>query len=212
MKTAKKLLALLLAALFVSALCACGKTPEPESSGAPESSRGAPESSSDYGVDPNYTIDTEGELPEVPDDFLHKALEAYSWFEICLLDPIDNIPAKTKEDTYLVEEDQFHLFADFRDYLLGLFSPAIVNELLSRGYYIEENGYTYVWGHPRSPERAVINVDFGEGVITGRKLIYTVTVTFGDMQTLEPTETQTFEFVAEPVGGRFVFTEFPYFY
>jgi hypothetical protein len=202
---AKRLLALLLAALLVSALCACGKTPEPASS-APESD------SAPYGVDPDFTVDTEGELPEVPDDFLHKALEAYSWFEIALLDPIDNIPAKTKADTYLVEDEQFHLFADFRDYLLGLFSPAIVSELFSRGYYIEEDGYTYVWGHPRSADKAVLDVDFGEGVITGRKLIYNVTVTFGDMQTLEPIDTQIFEFVAEPVNGRFVFTEFPYFY
>ena len=204
MKTAKGILALLLAALLLSALSGCGKTPEQASS--------APESSSSYYVDPEYTVDTEGELPEIPDDFLHKAIEAYSWFEMCLLDPIDNIPAKTKKDTYLVEEEQFHLFSDFRDYLLGLFSPAIVNELLSRGYYIEEDGYTYVWGHPRSPDKAVVDVDFGEGLINGRKLIYDVTVTFGDMTTLEPIDTQVFEFVAEPVNGRFVFTEFPYFY
>ena len=206
MRTTSRALALFFAAvLFLSALCGCGKE-------AAEPASSAPESESSYYVDPDYAVDTEGELPEVPEDFLHKAIEAYSWFEICLLDPIDNIPAKTKADTYLVEEEQFHLFSDFRDYLLGLFSPAIVNELLSRGYYIEENGYTYVWGHPRSSDKAVIDVDFGEGVITGRKLIYTVTVTFGDMQTLEPIDTQVFEFVAEPVNGRFVFTEFPYFY
>ena len=206
MKTAKRTLALLsAAALFLSALCGCGKE-------AAEPASSAPESESSYYVDPDYVVDTEGELPEVPEDFLHKAIEAYSWFEMCLLDPIDNIPAKTKKDTYLVEEEQFHLFSDFRDYLLGLFSPAIVNELLSRGYYIEEDGYTYVWGHPRSPDKAVVDVDFGEGLINGRKLIYDVTVTFGDMTTLEPIDTQVFEFVAEPVNGRFVFTEFPYFY
>ena len=148
MKTAKRLLALLLAALLVSALCACGKTPEPEAS-APESE------SSAYYVDPEYTVDTEGELPEVPDDFLHKALEAYSWFEVCLLDPVDNIPSKTRENAYLIEDEQFHVFADFRDYLLGLFSPAIVSKLFSRDCYFEENGYTYVRQYPRGSDKAV---------------------------------------------------------
>lgn len=206
MKKAKRLLALLLAALLISALCACGNAPEPASS-APESDSFAP-----YGVDPNYTVDTVGELPEVPDDFLHRALEAYSWFDLALLDPLDNIPSKTRENAYLVEDEQFHYFADFRDYLLGFFSPAIVSELFARDCYFEENGYTYVRQFPRGSDKAVLNVDFSDGAITGRKLIYTATVTFGDPQTLEPTETQVFEFVAEPVGGRFVFTEFPYFY
>ncbi|MBR5941740.1 MAG: hypothetical protein IKZ81_00160 [Clostridia bacterium] len=212
MKTAKKLLALLLAALFVSALCACGKTPEPESSGAPSSSQGAPESSSDYGVDPNYTVDTEGELPEVPDSFFHEAMDAYSWFEGAQIDPIDNIPSKTQEHAYLVEDEAYRRFSDFRDYLLTLFSPALVNELLSRDIYFDEEGYTYVRQFPYTVDKAVIKVDLDDGVIVGRKLIYTAVVTFGDMQTLEPIDTQTFEFVAEPVGGRFVFTEFPYFY
>lgn len=195
--------------LVFAALGGCGKTPEHASS-APASS--APESEASYYVDPNYSVDTEGELPEAPEGFLNSALEAYSWFEMALLDPLDNIPAKTKEDTYLVEDDRFHRFSDFCDYLLGFFSPAIVNELLSRGYYVEEEGLTYVWGHPRSADKAVVKVVFGEGEIVGRKLIYKVDVTFGDMTTLEPIRSETFEFVAEPVNGRFVFTEFPYFY
>lgn len=207
-KNTRRLLALLAALALISALCGCGKEPGPASS-APASE---PESSSSCWVNPEYTVDAEGELPEVPEEFLRKAMEAYSWFELNLLGWIVDIPAKHTENAYLVEEDEFRRYDDFRDYLLGLFSPEIVNELLSRGYYVVEDGYLYTRHFPRSADKAVINVDFSEGEIVGRKLIYTAEVTFGDMQTLEPIGFETYEFIAEPVGGRFVFTEFPYFY
>lgn len=209
MNKAKRIFALLIAALLVSAFCACGKAAEPASS-APASS--APESGPDFWVDPSYTVDAEGELPEVPEDFMRKAMEAYSWFELNLLGWIYDIPAEHTENAYLVENEEFRRYDDFRDYLLGIFSPAIVNELLSRGYYVVEDGYLYTRHFPRSADKAVVDTVFGEGEIVGRKLIYKVDVTFGDMQTLEPIRSETFTFVAEPVNGRFVFTEFPYFY
>ncbi len=210
MKNTRTLAVLLAAVLLVfAALGGCGKPAEPASS-APASSE--PESSSSCCVDPSYTVDTEGELPEVPEGFFGKAMEAYSWFELNLLGWIYDVPAKHTENAYLVEDEEFRRYDDFRDYLLGIFSPAIVNELLSRGYYIEEDGYLYTRHFPRSADKAVIDTDFGEGEIVGRKLIYKVDVTFGDMQTLEPIRSETFTFVAEPVNGRFVFTEFPYFY
>ena len=213
MKNTRKLVALIAAAALIAALCACGKAPEPASSG-PASSGTASEPGNSRGryVDPEYTVDAEGELPEVPEDFLGKAFETYAWFEIRPLDGIVNIRAKNTENAYLVEDYEFWEFSDFCDYLLGYFSPAIVDELLSRGYYIEEDGRTYTVHFPISYDKAVIDVNFSEGEIVGRKLIYTADVTFGDMQTLEPIASETFTFVAEPVGGRFVFTEFPYFY
>ena len=207
-KNTRRLLALLAALALISALCGCGKEPGPASS-APASE---PESSSSCWVDPEYTVDADGELPEVPEDFFDKAMETYAWFDIRPLDGLVDVPAKNTKNAYLVEDYMFWEFSDFCDYLLGYFSPAIVNELLSRGYYIEEDGRTYTVHFPISYDKAVINVDFSEGEIVGRKLIYTAEVTFGDMQTLEPIGFETYEFVAEPVGGRFVFTEFPYFY
>ncbi|MBO4933548.1 MAG: hypothetical protein J5441_00010 [Clostridia bacterium] len=208
MKVMRRLIALIAVLSLFAALCGCGKAAEPASS-APASE---PESNSGFWVDPSYTVDAEGELPEVPDGFLRKAMEAYSWFELNLLGWIYDVPAKHTENAYLVEDEQFRRYDDFRDYLLGIFSPAIVNELLSRGYYVEEDGYLYTRHFPRGADKAVIDTDFGEGEIVGRKLIYKVDVTFGDMQTLEPIRSETFTFVAEPVNGRFVFTEFPYFY
>ena len=201
-----------LTALFAALLCAalllsaCGSAPAPASPEAPESA------SPGYVVDPEYVVDTEGELPEVPQDFLTKAMDAYSWFEMNLLGKLDDMPSKTTLYAYLVEDPEFRSYQAFCEYLLELFSPKIVRELLDRGYYKEENGMTYVCIHHRGTDKAVIRADIDNGRIEGRKLIYTASVTFADPVTLEPTGDATFEFIAEPVGGRFVFTEFPYFY
>ena len=152
--------------------------------------------------------------PRIPEDFLREALATYGFFEMSILESFIDFPSPNGEKAYLAEDEKFRRYDDFYGYVRGMFSRQITDELFARGIYINIDGDNYVREMPRSYGNIVLDVEMDEvGKLTpDGKLVYAVTVTFGKPVTLEPDRTETLEFIAEPEGGRYVFTQFPYFY
>ena len=199
----KRITALLLTAALFLMLFGCGANGSMRSSSA-DAEQSAPLSSSEP---------PSGE-PRIPEDFLREALATYGFFEMSILESFIDFPAPNGEKAYLAEDEKFRRYDDFYGYVRGMFSRQITDELFARGIYINIDGDNYVREMPRSYGNIVLDVEMDEvGKLTpDGKLVYTVTVTFGKPVTLEPDRTETLEFIAEPEGGRYVFTQFPYFY
>lgn len=199
----KRIMALLLTAALLLMLFGCGAN-EPLRSSSADAEQSAPLSSSEP---------PSGE-PRIPEDFLREALATYGFFEMSILESFIDFPAPNGEKAYLAEDEKFRRYDDFYGYVRGMFSRQITDELFARGIYINIDGDNYVREMPRSYGNIVLDVEMDEvGELTpDGKLVYTVTVTFGKPVTLEPDRTETLEFIAEPEGGRYVFTQFPYFY
>lgn len=199
----KRITALLLTAALFLMLFGCGAN-RPMRSSSADAEQSAPLSSSEP---------PSGE-PRIPEDFLREALATYGFFEMSILESFIDFPAPNGEKAYLAEDEKFRRYDDFYGYVRGMFSRQITDELFARGIYINIDGDNYVREMPRSYGNIVLDVEMDEvGELTpDGKLVYTVTVTFGKPVTLEPDRTETLEFIAEPEGGRYVFTQFPYFY
>ena len=200
----KRITALMLIAAALLLLFGCSGANGPVRSSSGDAEPSAPLSSSES---------PSGE-PQIPEDFLREALAAYGFFEMSILESYIDFPAPNGEKAYLAEDEKFRRYNDFYGYVRGMFSQQITDELFARGIYINVDGNNYVREMPRSYGNIVLDVemdDVGELTPDG-KLVYTVTVTFGKPVTLEPDRTETLEFIAEPEGGRYVFTQFPYFY
>ena len=199
----KRITALLLTAALFLMLFGCGANGSMRSSSA-DAEPSSPLSSSEP---------PSGE-PRIPEDFLREALATYGFFEMSILESYIDFPAPNGEKAYLAEDEKFRRYDDFYGYVRGMFSRQITDELFARGIYINIDGDNYVREMPRSYGNIVLDVEMDEvGELTpDGKLVYAVTVTFGKPVTLEPDRTETLEFIAEPEGGRYVFTQFPYFY
>lgn len=199
----KRITALLLTAALFLMLFGCGANGSMRSSSA-DAEPSSPLSSSEP---------PSGE-PRIPEDFLREALATYGFFEMSILESFIDFPAPNGEKAYLAEDEKFRRYDDFYGYVRGMFSRQITDELFARGIYINIDGDNYVREMPRSYGNIVLDVEMDEvGKLTpDGKLVYAVTVTFGKPVTLEPDRTETLEFIAEPEGGRYVFTQFPYFY
>lgn len=199
----KRITALLLTAALFLMLFGCG-VDVPLRSPSADAEQSAPLSSSEP---------PSGE-PRIPEDFLREALATYGFFEMSILESYIDFPAPNGEKAYLAEDEKFRRYDDFYGYVRGMFSRQITDELFARGIYINIDGDNYVRERPRSYGNIVLDVEMDEvGKLTpDGKLVYAVTVTFGKPVTLEPDRTETLEFIAEPEGGRYVFTQFPYFY
>lgn len=186
-------LALVLALSFV--LCGCGDKPVTNPVSSSESDAGS----------------IDGEDVEIPEHFFSDALEAYSWFEMCTM-PTCEETAPGNDELRLVEDPVLQDYDAFVKYMQNLFSQDIVDRLFGYGVYENVEGKTYCMDMARGADITILEEENHPAVKEDGKLVYVVNVSYGDPETEVVESTEEYRFVAEVIDGRYVFTEFPFFW
>ncbi len=139
------------------------------------------------------------------------AMEVYAWFVMCPLDVDQNVPSP-EGDTYLLLDETLSQVSLMQDRLDAYFSPDIVQALWAWGTYQNVNGWLYGTAPQDSPLARPVDPDVADAEFelaeeTKNRRVYAVTV-----YRLSSDEPETLHFVSELLNGRWVFTEFPFFW
>lgn len=151
-----------------------------------------------------------GVAEETPKDVILSAMEIYSWFTISPLD-VDPELAGGDGSVYRVADEMLCSHDTMTRLLDFTFCPEIVQEMFSYGTYTVIDGMLYGQSGGRPIDPLISGVTYEETERSEERVVYAVTVSY---QTeggivMEP---QVLEFVREPVGGLWVFTQFPFFW
>ncbi len=138
----------------------------------------------------------------------NEATEAASWFRIGTMPTNWNDFVDIGDMRYF-KTVRFETRDDLREYLKGLFSVSIVDELLSSETYIDHNGRLYAIDAARGADIFMGRESYSITRENDEKYTLTVTVeVYGnDAETVEGYE--EFIFTYENVSGRWIFTAFP---
>ena len=145
-------------------------------------------------------------------DEILSAMTVYSWFTIAPLDVNGDVPAPDG-GKYRVLDDELVSAETMQETLAAHFSDDIIEELWAWGSYETVNGQLYGYYPGESPYERPIDPDVSEveyalALHTDDARIYTVTV-----YSLSSDEPLLFEFIQEKTeDGRWVFTQFPFFW
>jgi len=149
-----------------------------------------------------------------PDDarsLVLDAMEVYSWF---VMNPLDvNAEAPALDGAlYPVFDDVLARVDVMQALLERCFSADIVQSLWDWGAYTAVNGWLYGYPPDESPLARPVDPDIAdarfaltEETDSRRVIIATVYYLYADAP-------ETLEFVSECVDGRWIFTEFPFFW
>lgn len=145
-------------------------------------------------------------------DEILSAMTVYSWFTIAPLDVNGDVPAPDG-GKYRVLDDELVSAEAMQATLAAHFSDDVIEELWAWGSYETVDGLLYGYYPGESPYERPIDPDISEveyalALHTDDARIYTVTV-----YTLSSDEPLLFEFIQEKTeDGRWVFTQFPFFW
>ena len=145
-----------------------------------------------------------------PQEIITSAMEMYSWFTIS---PLDVDPELTGGDGSVCRVAD-ELLCDYGTVMRLLdftFSPEIVRSLMEYNTYQVIDGQLYGVGGGRGIDERISEVFYEETEKSAERIVYTVTVYYVGVQEDEAA-CETYEFVREPVGGLWVFTQFPFFW
>lgn len=145
-------------------------------------------------------------------DAYHRAVEAFGWFQMTHL-PLDmEAPAVVDERTYYrVEYPGLDTLAALRGYLKGLFSDALVEELLPAGstQYIEVDGVLYGQDGGRGSD-----ITCGGETLqvlwerADRCLVHVTVEVLDPEQDFAVTGSAEYSFPYEKIGDQWIFTAF----
>lgn len=151
-----------------------------------------------------------GSEEQSPQEIITSAMEIYSWFTIS---PLDVDPELTGGDGRVCRVAD-ELLCDYGTVMRLLdftFSPEIVRGLLAYNTYEVIDGQLYGVGGGRGVDERISEVSYEITESGESRIVYTVTVYYVGVQDGEA-NSETFEFVREPVNGLWVFTQFPFFW
>lgn len=195
----KKALILLTAAALL--LTACAGSGNPSSKGSSQqSSQSSPEAA-----------------PVTAEELIEPAMEAYTWCMVYSL-PCDPNDAVSLDGwpAYRVTDPRFPDYDSLYRYLTGIFSQEMVdNTLLSGGNYVNVDGALYSHDGARGSNIFVGGVTYamGEETDTRREIIASVEYLVDPAaETPEVEKVEEYTFVQEKIDGKWLFTQFPYFY
>ena len=148
----------------------------------------------------------------VPRDEILSAMTVYSWFTIAPLDVNGDVPSPSG-DKYRVLDDELVSAEAMQKTLSAYFSDEIIEELWAWDSYETVDGLLYgyypgesLYERPIDPD--ISEVEYALTLYTDEARIYTATV-----YTLSSDEPLLFEFIQEKTeDGRWVFTQFPFFW
>lgn len=145
-------------------------------------------------------------------DEILSAMTVYSWFTIAPLDVNGDVPAPDG-GKYRVLDDELVSAETMQATMAAHFSDDLIDELWAWGSYETVDGQLYGYYPGESPYERPIDPDISEveyalTLHTDEARIYTVTV-----YSLSSDEPLLFEFIQEKTNdGRWVFTQFPFFW
>ncbi len=155
------------------------------------------------------------DLPEEPVDPVRQtildAMEVYSWFVMNPLEVDTNAPAQ-EDGVYPVLDETLGSTEGMQARLDEYFSTEISQSLWAWGTYHDIDGWLFGRTLETSPLARPIDPDISDAFFelteeTEKKRVYTVTVCY-----LSADEPVKLEFVSELVAGKWIFTEFPFFW
>jgi len=145
---------------------------------------------------------------KILDDYA-TATGAYSWFNINTLGPINYENKIEINGIFYGKTPYFETFAEFREYLEGLFSKELVDFFLSGDKYIDHNGKLYSCDAARGASIDVGYESYEVKRVSDTKYELLVKAEIYDTDGITVIDYEDFTFVYEKIGDRWVFTTFP---
>lgn len=152
----------------------------------------------------------ENENLESPESVVTAALEVYSWFAMC---PLDVDPEQPDEQgvMFRVYDDRLNTREKLETVVRDYFSEEIANALLASGVYSEEGGYLYTGETYRDIDPTIALVEYAVAEQTEDKVWYTATVYYSETEG-EITSIDEYTFLRENIDGKWLFTDFWFFW
>ncbi|GAA6514951.1 hypothetical protein LQE96_09225 [Phocea massiliensis] len=146
--------------------------------------------------------------PKTPEELVAPAMEAYGWFVTGGLHyQAEEVWVEGDSSPWhQVDDSRFPDYQSFYRYLTGIFPQEMVDgTLLAGGNYRELDGKLYTRGNIREKNRFIGGADYAlvSETDSRREIMATAYFVKG---------AQEYLFVQEKVDGKWLFTQFPYFY
>ncbi len=151
-------------------------------------------------------------LPEDagPEEIMSAALEIYSWFAMGTLD-VDPFAPSADGTLFRVYDERLNTKAKLSSILHAYFSDEICRELLSSGVYREEDGYLYSGIDSREINPAIAETQYYISYEDGETQHITAAVFYSEEEGVI-TSMEEYTFLREKIDGKWLFTDFWFFW
>ena len=168
------------------------------------------DTSMEYTDDIDELLEGFGSYGETPEDIILSTMEIFSWFTIWPLD-VDPELCGGDGNVWRVADDTLCRY-DVMMRLLGhTFSKEIVEEMMAYEVYTIIDGVLYGTSGGRPIDPNIAYVDYEQTESGDDRVVYTATVHYWD-EGENGAAPDEFEFVRQQIDGRWVFTQFPFFW
>jgi hypothetical protein len=162
----------------------------------------------------NFFFGKKEKLPLKTDEIktlIENASNVYGWFERESL-PVDkNVHEQYDgKDWYKVKDDKYNTFFKMDEYLMSIFSRQLSDSLWCKKRYRVFNEVLYSLGTGREVNNSIKDIKYKLGGRTKKRITYQVTVTYASNN--KKRNQNKFYFTYKKINGKWVFTEFSYFY
>lgn len=163
----------------------------------------------------NFLFGKKDVLPTSENDIkklIENASNVYGWFELFPLKlNHDYVVVYNNQNWYKVANEKYDTFYKLDDYLCTIFSRDIVNKLWTTKKYRVFNNNLYSLSSGRKKNSFIKNIKYKSRGRTKKRILYQATVTYTSQAKIKNNK-QKFDFTYEKINGRWIFTEFSYFY
>ncbi len=159
-------------------------------------------------AEPDFTIPSGPQ--DTPEEAVTSALEVYSWFA---MRPLDTDPYLPDSDgsRFRVYDDRLNTREGLMSAVREVFSEEICQELMESGVYYEEDGYLYAGDEGRDPDPTIAYVEYVATPEGEDKIWYTAAVFYSEEEGVI-TSIDEYTSLREKIDGRWVFTDFWFFW
>ncbi len=161
---------------------------------------------------PSAPQDFSMEALQTPEEICLAAMEVYSWFALQPLDVDPDVPDSTLS-RFRVFDERLNTKEKMTNVLQEYFSDEIVEMLLTSGVYAEEDGFLYTGAErTREIDPTIISTEYYLAEETDEARTYIAAVFYADEETGEVGSLEEYTLYMEKIDGKWVFTQFWFFW